>query len=115
VTQRDAWEDHYSLFKALISGSIVMTDRMLSLPQGLQNGTSVIEFTGEEDLKFLYFTNQFTERLSVAREGRKVAMTRHRTWHRIEEVIFGDALSRCSERDGSSCPYIVHANELRWL
>lgn len=94
---------------------MVMTDRMLSLPAGLQNGTSIVEFTSEEDLrsKILYYLAHDNERLSIAHEGRKVAMTRHRTWHRIEEVIFGDVMTRCSGRPDSKCPYIVHASESR--
>ena len=48
VTQRDDWEDHYRLFEALVSGAMVMTDRMLSLPKGLENGVSIIEFQSED-------------------------------------------------------------------
>jgi glycosyltransferase involved in cell wall biosynthesis len=113
VTQRDRWEDHYRLFEALATGPLVITDRMLSLPQGLQNGTSVIECTSAEDLrsKILYYLAHPKERLAIAKRGRSVAMTRHRTWHRIEEIIFGSPLTKCSENAGSPCPYIVHANE----
>lgn len=118
VTQRDRWEDHYRLFEALISGALVMTDRMLSLPAGLQNGTSVVEFGSAEQLRVLidHYLRNPDDRHAVAREGRRIAMHRHRTWHRIEEIVFGRALTLCSNTNSSSsapedCPYIVHANE----
>jgi hypothetical protein len=116
VTQRDNWEDHYRLFEAVMSGTLVLTDRMLGMPQGLVNGTSIIEFATEEDLKqkILYYLAHPDERVAIAGRGREVAMTRHRTWHRIEDVIFGQVMSECSpDKPGSPCPYIVHANEAR--
>jgi hypothetical protein len=116
VTQRDDWEDHYRLFEAVISGALVLTDRMLGMPQGLVNGTSIVEFATEEDLKqkILYYLAHMDERREIARRGREVAMTRHRTWHRIEDVIFGRPMSECSpDKPDSHCPYIVHANEAR--
>jgi hypothetical protein len=116
VTQRDDWEDHYRLFEAVMSGALVLTDRMLGMPAGLVNGTSIIEFATEEDLKqkILYYLAHTDERVAIAGRGREVAMTRHRTWHRIEDVIFGQIMSECSpDKPGSPCPWIVHANEAR--
>ena len=113
ITQRDAWEDHYRLFEGLISGAMVLCDRMLSLPDGLQNGTHLVEFTTESDFvqKALYYLEHDEERLSIAHEGRRVSMARHRSWHRMEEIIFGKPLSVCSEKADSACPYIVYSNE----
>lgn len=114
VTQRDAWEDHYRLMEALVSGAMVMTDKMLSLPRGLENGTSVVEFESAEDLRqqILHYIRHPKERIEIARRGREVAMTYHRTWHRIEEVVFGRPLSFCSNAASQGpCPYIVHASE----
>jgi spore maturation protein CgeB len=107
VTQRDKWEDHYRLFEALVTGPFVITDRVLSLPQGLQNGTSVIECTSAEDLrsKIIYFLAHPEERLAIARHDRFVAMTRHRSWHRIEEIIFGSSVTQCSEKRESLSLY----------
>jgi len=106
-------EDHYRLFEALISGAMVMMDKMLSLPKGLEHGVSVVEFTSEDDLrsKILYYKSHDDERLAIAAAGRKVAMDRHRSWHRMEEVIFGDVMSRCQQRShgAEDCPYVVHA------
>lgn len=113
VTQRDAWEDHYRLFEALVSGAMVMTDWMLALPKGLEHGQSIVMFNSIDDLreKIFYYLKNRNERLSIAREGRRISMDRHRAWHRIEEVIFGDSLTRCTGKAGSNCPYIVHTNE----
>ena len=115
VSQRDNWEDHYRLFEALVSGAMVMTDRMLSLPEGLENGTSIVEFGSADDLRFklLYYTQHSKERLKIASRGREVSMKRHRSWHRMEEIIFGRVVSDCSRAQvGSHCPWIVHAIEL---
>jgi len=120
VTQRDQWEDHYRLFEALTSGAMVLMDRMLSQPVGLEDGKSVVEFSSEAELrtKIRHYLDHPDERLAIAREGRRVAMSRHRSWHRIEEIIFGETLSRCSADKGASslvssprdCPYTVHAD-----
>jgi Glycosyl transferases group 1 len=119
VTQRDGWEDHYRLFEALVSGALVMTDQMLSLPSGLRNGTSLVEFGSLRELMSLldYYLIHQEERLQIAAKGRRVAMLRHRSWHRIEEVIFGRPLTLCDEHNrgpnqtSADCPYVVHANE----
>jgi hypothetical protein len=114
VTQRDKWEDHYRLFEAFTAGPMVMTDRMLALPEGLKNGTSIVEFGSEKELLSLvkYYVEHKAERLSIAAEGRRVAMSLHRSWHRMEFIIFGRPLTTCSlPKSNSACPYIVHANE----
>jgi hypothetical protein len=112
VTQRDGWEDHYRLFEAMVAGPLVMTDRMLSLPAGLEPGTSIVEFSSADELRSLidYYLKHAEERLTIAARGRRVAMAQHRSWHRIEEVIYGRALTVCPDTP-TNCPYIVHANE----
>jgi hypothetical protein len=64
------------------------------MPAGLVNGTSIIEFATEEDLKqkILLPSRSHGRRVAIAGQGREAAMTRHRTWHRIEE-IFGSCPS----------------------
>ena len=86
LTQRDKWEDHYRLMEALISGAMVMTDKMLSLPHGLENGTSIVEYASAADLrqKLHYYLEHEEERLQIAKQGRYVAMSMHRSWHRVE-------------------------------
>ena len=110
VTQRDLWEDHYRLFEALVSGAMVMTDKMHGLPEGYMNGTSIVEFSTPENLRslILFYLNNTEKRLDIAFRGRDIAMRRHRTWHRIEDVIFGEVMTTCSALD-SPCPYSVHA------
>jgi hypothetical protein len=55
VTQQDEWEDHYHLFEALVSGALVMMDRMLSLYAGLENGTSILQFSPEEVRSLIHY------------------------------------------------------------
>jgi hypothetical protein len=71
LTQCDAWEDYYRLFEALILGAMVMTDCMLSMPNGLEHGVSIIEFESEVDLrdKILYYVNHKEERIEIAKRG----------------------------------------------
>jgi Uma2 family endonuclease len=91
-----------------------MTDRMLSLPDGLQNGTSILEFSSQQELGALldYYLRHPEERFEIGRQGRLVAMSRHRSWHRMEEVIFGRVLSTCSNAAAAdACPYVVHIDE----
>jgi hypothetical protein len=110
VTQRDDWEDHYRLFEALSTGAMVMTDFMHGLPTGLLNGTSIGVFTTPQNLESLlvYYLSNDEIRLDVAHRGREVAMSRHRSWHRMEEVVFGAIVTECVHPD---CPYVVHAQE----
>jgi hypothetical protein len=114
VSQRDRWEDHYRLMEALVGGALVLTDRVLGMPAGLENGTSVVEYDSADSLLSLiqYYLTHTEERLSIARKGREAAMKKHRTWHRIEEIIFGESLSDCRfQGSDSPCPYVVHGVE----
>jgi hypothetical protein len=97
VSQRDDWEDHYRLMEAMVSGAMIMTDAMLTLPDGYENGVSLIEFNSVDDLlsKIDYYLDpkHASQRLAIAKEGRKLALERHRSWHRMEELIFGQILT----------------------
>lgn len=106
VSQRDQWEDHYRLMEALASGALVLTDRMLSLPEGLKNGTSLIEYSNSAELReyIQFYIDHEKDRLSIAREGRFIAMSKHRSWHRMEEVLFGRIISLCSESPNEHGP-----------
>ncbi|KAL3936527.1 MAG: hypothetical protein SGBAC_008170 [Bacillariaceae sp.] len=111
VTQRDEWEGHYRLYEALISGAMVMSDQMLIGPRlGLVNGTSIVEFNSAASLVSLaeyYLTNE-KERQTIAARGRQVAMSQHRSWHRMEEIVLGSIVTKCK---AEACPYVVHGNE----
>jgi hypothetical protein len=120
TAQRDKWEDHYRLYEALASGAMVMTDQMLSLPAGLRNGTNIIEFSSADEFVRLarYYLEHDNERQAIAQQGRYVAMSRHRSWHRMEEIILGQPVTVCYDNNNTPeknsedpCPYIIHANE----
>jgi len=125
VAQRDKWEDHWRLNEALVTGCLVLTDRMLSLPKGFKDGESVVEYTSADDLtqKIEYYLTHSEERTAIAGRGRYIAMSRHRSWHLMEETVFGEPVTACDSENGEGAgkpgddtgecnPYVVHANEM---
>ncbi|KAG7357427.1 glycosyl transferase group 1 protein [Nitzschia inconspicua] len=97
VTQRDEWEDQYRLMESLASGALVMTDDMLAMPDGLIDKVNVIVYDSPTSLKtliryYLHPDNE-AERKRIALEGYKLVMGRHRCWHRLEELVFGEPLT----------------------
>jgi len=96
VTQRDAWEDHFRLFEALAAGTMVLMDEMVSLPHGLEDGESVVFFHSMQEMqeKAIYYLEHTEERLAIARKGWQVTMEKHRSWHRLEEILFGRGLTK---------------------
>jgi Glycosyl transferases group 1 len=94
---RDEWEDQYRLMESLASGALVMTDRMLTLPEGLHNKTNILIFEDIPKLEQLirYYLNPKNEekRRNIAKNGWILAMSRHRSWHRMEELFFGRPLT----------------------
>ena len=113
VAQRDTWEDHWRLFESIVSGAMVMTDVMLGLPSGLVHGESIVVFHNltqlQEQLDYYLDPANENERISIATKGRHVAMSRHRSWHRMEEMAFGRPMSTCAVSTQPDCPYTVHA------
>lgn len=100
ATQRDKWEDHCHLFKAVVSGSMTLTDRVLSLPHGLESGASAAECDSAEDLssKIRCCTSHPEKQIEIARKGREVAMKQRLTWCRSEEI----ALKGCRPQAGAA-------------
>jgi len=95
VTQRDPWEGHYRLMEGLASGAMIVADFMLSLPKGLKDRESVVLFRSEAELREVlpYYVQHDEDRLRIARKGWEVVMSRHRAWHRLEELLFGRPLT----------------------
>lgn len=98
VAQRDEWEGHYRLWEALASGALVLTDDTLALPEGLVNGTSIVVYDSAESLRehlLHYLSNKNDkQRVRIAQQGFDIAMGRHQSWHRLEEILFGQALTQ---------------------
>ena len=102
VAQRDAWEDHYRLWEALASGAMVLTDPMLTLPMkdGIhlriyQNLTHLVQLVD-------YYLQKDDERLQIAQAGYRQALSRHRSWHRMEEIILGRPYTTCDDNDDAT-------------
>ncbi|KAL7565788.1 hypothetical protein ACA910_015569 [Epithemia clementina (nom. ined.)] len=112
ISQRDIWEDHYRLMEGLVSGACVLTDFMFGLPSGLENSTSILMYRSAQELEsfIVHYLEHDTERIAVARRGREIAMSSHRSWHRMEEVVFGRILSTCNNltAGGFSRELVLH-------
>jgi len=95
VTQRDEWEDHYRLFEAMAHGPLVIHDAMLAAPVGVEDGKSIVFFHNITDLrrKIRYYLQHEEDRMVIAQNGWMIAMGRHRSWHRMEGIIFGCPLT----------------------
>ncbi|MDB4049081.1 glycosyltransferase [Luminiphilus sp.] len=86
--QPDRWEGDYRLFEALACGPLVMCDRMLRPPQGLQDGKHLIFYDDPGDLleKACYYLENEEERLKIANQGQQAAINEHRSRHRMEQA-----------------------------
>jgi hypothetical protein len=95
VTQKDDWEDHYRLMEALVCGPLVLADTMLAVPHGLEHGKNIIFFSSLDELqdRAMYYLAHNQERQEIAKRGWELAMGRHRSWHRMEELLFGRPLT----------------------
>jgi hypothetical protein len=97
VAQRDEWEDHLPLYDALASGALVLTDHMHTLPAGFSNKTNILVYDSPQSLKRLirYYLhpNNSKKRKAIAKSGWKLATNRHRSFHRLEQVLFGKAMT----------------------
>lgn len=89
VSQKDNCEDHYRLMEALASGAMVMTDPMITLPLGLQDGESIVVYRSLQDLvtKATYYLKYSEERLMIAMKGYRIAMRQHRSWHMMQTIL----------------------------
>lgn len=88
--------DHYRLMEALACGPLVVADRMLAPPKGLIHNHTIVFFDDVHELPHLiqYYLEHEELRLSIAERGWKLVMSQHRAWHRIEELLFGEPLTK---------------------
>lgn len=104
VAQKDEWEDHSVLLEALASGAMVMSDGMVAPTWGLKNRSNVVLYDSVDSLQKLvrYYLHPQNEkrRLSIAQRGWELAMTQHRSWARMETLLFGKVYSKKSARHG---------------
>jgi hypothetical protein len=102
VAQQDEWEDHAWLMEAFASGALVMTDAMLALPSGMKNRSNVVIYDSPTSLEKLvrYYLHPENEkrRLNIAQKGWELAMTEHRSWVRMEVLLFGKIHTQSNKR-----------------
>ena len=91
VTQRDRWEDSYRLMEALTAGGMVLADTMLAPPPGIVDRVHLRFFSSWRDLRklIIFYLEHKQDRKQIAQAGLEEAMGRHRSWHRMEEVVLG--------------------------
>lgn len=97
IAQRDEWEDHYRLMESLASGALVLSDPMIAPPAGLEDKRNIVFYNNPKELKsfirYYLLPENEKERNRIALEGFKLAMGRHRSWHRLEELLFGQPIT----------------------
>jgi Glycosyl transferases group 1 len=97
VAQSDEYEDHDNrIMEALASGALVMVDSMLAPVAGLQNNTNIVFYESLESLDRLiryYLVEHPSTRHAIAKRGLEYALNYHRSWHVMESLLFGRALS----------------------
>jgi hypothetical protein len=93
--QRDDWEGQHRLMEMLASGACIFTDTMLSIPPDYVDGESIVVYNSTQDLqnKIMHYLENDDERLQIAQRGFDISLRKHRSWHRVEEIIFGRHLS----------------------
>ena len=99
VTQADEYEDHDTrLLEALGSGAMVLCDRMIAAPSGLVHKTNIVFFESASKLdqyvQYYLDPENDMQRQEIARHGVEYALGRHRSWHVLEALLFGKALTR---------------------
>ncbi len=89
VSQKDNLEDQNSLMEALVSGAMVMTDPMLTLPNELQDNVSIVVYHSLDELvtKVQYYLEHEDERVAIAKTGYDVAMNHYRSWQLVERMV----------------------------
>jgi hypothetical protein len=116
VTQRDEWEDHLRLYDSLASGALILTDHMHTLPAGFANTTNIVVYDSLQSLqrliRYYLHPDNSKKRQAIAKKGLKLAMSRHRSFHRIEQILFGKAMTltdtASSSLDAASPPKRAH-------
>lgn len=106
IAQRDEWADHYRLYESLASGALVLTDPIIAPPEGLKNKTNIMVYDSLESLGRMihHFLENKDRRKSVGRRGMELALGRFRSWHRVEEMLFGSPISHVDEPYASPPP-----------
>ena len=94
VAQKDKYEGHYRLMDALLSGALVMTDPMSSLPLFLEDRVNIVVYRSPAELKrllkFYLLRDHEAERIEIGRKGREIALRHHSPAAWVERMVFGN-------------------------
>lgn len=119
IAQRDEWEDHYRLMESLASGALVLSDPMIAPPAGLKDKVNIVFFSNTTELKkhirYYLLPKNKEERKRIALEGYKLAMGRHRSWHRIEELLFGEPITNVNRPYAAAPEKKEHPESTYWI
>lgn len=94
VAQKDKYEGHYRLMDALLSGALVMTDPISSLPLFLEDRINIVVYRSpaelKRSLKFYLLRDNEAERIEIGRRGREIALRHHSPAAWVERMVFGN-------------------------
>jgi Glycosyl transferases group 1 len=107
VAQADEWEYHDNrLMEAMASGGMVLCDTMLSPPPGLKHETNIVFYNNlrqlDEYIRFYLDPANEEKRDQIAKRGVEFVLGLHRSWHVVETLLFGKALTVADKKLASS-------------
>jgi hypothetical protein len=85
----DGWEGDYRLMEAMSSGALVLHNRMVLPPVGLEDGKHWIVYDNHIDMLekvYYYMANQDAAK-EIGQAGKKYVMENHRPHHRVESWL----------------------------
>lgn len=85
----DGWEGDYRLMEAMSSGALVLHNRMILPPPGLEDGKHWVVYDDHKDMleKVYYYMKEQDQAQQIAAAGREFVMNNHRPHHRVEQWI----------------------------
>jgi len=85
----DGWEGDYRLMEAMSSGALVLHNRMILPPAGLEDGKHWVIYDNHTDMLekvYYYMTNQDKAK-EIGKQGREYVLNNHRPHHRVESWL----------------------------
>lgn len=85
----DGWEGDYRLMEAMSSGALVLHNRMILPPTGLEDGKHWVVYNDHIDMleKVYYYMTHQCEASLIGQAGKKYVLENHRPHHRVESWL----------------------------